>query len=126
MIVSDDGVPFEMCDIRKGYVDASQSQPATLYARDALTYAKDAATGVTIHNGQRAVGGSKIQDVTYRGDTNLTDPVDAPFVTRTPITLKVHHPVDGLPRSIRTAAVTEKSLWGNQYGATHGGVCNAS
>jgi ribose transport system substrate-binding protein len=126
MIVSDDGVPFEMCDIRKGYVAASQSQPATLYARDALTYAKDAATGVTVHVGQRAVGGSKIQNVTYRNDTNLTDPVDAPFVTKAPTTLKVHRPVDGLPRTIRTAAVTDKSLWGNQFGAAHGGVCHAS
>ena len=32
MVVSDDGVPFEMCDIGKGSIDASQSQPANLYA----------------------------------------------------------------------------------------------
>ena len=126
MVVSDDGVPFEMCDIRKGEIAASQSQPATLYARGALVYAKDAATGVRVHAGQRASGGSKIQNVTYRNDTNLTDPVDAPFVTRKATTLKVAHPVDGLPARIRTAAVTDKSLWGNQYGAAHGGVCNAS
>jgi ABC-type sugar transport system substrate-binding protein len=126
MVVSDDGVPFEMCDIRKGTVTASQSQPATLYARDALIYAKDAATGVTLHAGERARGGSKIQNVTYRHDTNLTDPVRAPFVTRTPTTLKVAHPVDGLSGRIRTVAVTNRSLWGNQYGAAHGGVCSVS
>jgi len=126
LVVSDDGVPFEMCDIRRGSVVASQSQPATLYARDALVYAKDAATGVTVHAGQAAHGGSKIQTVTYRHDSNLTDPVRAPFVTKTATTLKVAHPVDGLPGTIHTTAVTDKSLWGNQYGATHGGVCNVS
>ena len=31
-MVSDDGVPFEMCDITKGLTNASQSQPANLYA----------------------------------------------------------------------------------------------
>jgi ABC-type sugar transport system substrate-binding protein len=47
MLVSDDGVPFEMCDIANGSLDASQSQPANLYAQYALTYAADAAKGVT-------------------------------------------------------------------------------
>ncbi len=126
VVVSDDGVPFEMCDIRHGSLVASQSQPATLYARDALVYAKDAATGVRVRAGERTHGGSKIQNVTYRNDTNLTDPVDAPFVTKTATTLKVAHPVDGLPGTIHTVAVTSKSLWGNQYGVAHGGVCSVS
>ena len=47
MVVSDDGVPFEMCDVGKGTLDASQSQPADLYAYWALKYALDAANGVT-------------------------------------------------------------------------------
>ena len=38
-VVSDDGVPFEMCDISKGLTNASQSQPANLYAYWALKYA---------------------------------------------------------------------------------------
>ena len=42
MVVSDDGVPFEMCDVGNGTLDASQSQPANLYAYWALKYALDA------------------------------------------------------------------------------------
>src|ERR1700685_1476110 len=42
IVVSDDGVPFEMCDISKGMTNASQSQPANLYAEYALKYALDA------------------------------------------------------------------------------------
>ena len=33
ILISDDGVPFEMCDIGSGTVTASQSQPANLYAQ---------------------------------------------------------------------------------------------
>src|SRR6185437_5514791 len=33
ILVSDDGVPFEMCDIGNGSVAAAQSQPANLYAQ---------------------------------------------------------------------------------------------
>src|SRR5580693_6407198 len=33
ILISDDGVPFEMCDIANGTVSASQSQPANLYAQ---------------------------------------------------------------------------------------------
>ena len=32
LVVSDDGVPFEMCDVGNGTLSASQSQPANLYA----------------------------------------------------------------------------------------------
>src|SRR5580692_1073994 len=52
LVVSDDGVPFEMCDISKGSLDASQSQPANLYAYWALKYALDAANGVKLSAGQ--------------------------------------------------------------------------
>src|SRR5580698_6534017 len=48
MLISDDGVPFEMCDIGNGSVSASQSQPANLYAQYALTYAVDAAKGIKL------------------------------------------------------------------------------
>ena len=48
ILISDDGVPFEMCDIGNGSVTASQSQPANLYAQYALTYAVDAAKGVEL------------------------------------------------------------------------------
>jgi ABC-type sugar transport system substrate-binding protein len=126
MLISDDGVPFEMCDIGNGSVTASQSQPANLYAKYALTYALDAANGVKLHAGDVGGGAPKLQNVSYHGDTNLADPIVAPFVTKTNATLKVSHPVDGLPASTPTTSVHNSSLWGNVYGAAHGGVCSAS
>jgi ABC-type sugar transport system substrate-binding protein len=51
-VISDDGVPFEMCDISQGTLSASQSQPANLYAEWALKYAQDAANGVKLSVGQ--------------------------------------------------------------------------
>ena len=126
LLVSDDGVPFEMCDIGKGTLTASQSQPATLYAKWALTYAKDAAEGKTLKAGMPGGGAPKLMNVSYKGDTNLSDPIVAPFVTKTREKLTVAHPVDGLPGTITSTPVSSKSLWGNQFGASHGGVCAAS
>jgi ABC-type sugar transport system substrate-binding protein len=126
ILVSDDGVPFEMCDIGSGAVSASQSQPANLYAQYALTYAVDAAKGVKLAVGQVGGGAPTLQNVTYQGDTNLADPIVAPFVTKTAATLAVTTPVDGLPASVTTTPVTDQTLWGNVYGAAHGGVCSAS
>jgi ABC-type sugar transport system substrate-binding protein len=126
LIVSDDGVPFEMCDIGNGTLSASQSQPANLYAEWALKYALDAAQGVTLSAGQPGGGAPALQDVTYAGDTNLADPIVAPFVTRAQQTLTVGTAVDGLPASFATTPVSDSSLWGNVYGAAHGGVCSSS
>ena len=56
IVVSDDGVPFEMCDIGNGPVNASQSQPANLYAQYALNYAVDAAKGVKLKPGEPGGG----------------------------------------------------------------------
>ncbi|HWE58636.1 MAG TPA: sugar ABC transporter substrate-binding protein [Solirubrobacteraceae bacterium] len=126
MLISDDGVPFEMCDIGKGTVTASQSQPANLYAKYALTYAVDAAKGMKLHAGQAGGGAPALQNVSYHGDVNLADPIVAPFVTDKGATLKLSSPVDGLPGSTHTTPVNNKSLWGNVYGAAHGGVCSAS
>jgi simple sugar transport system substrate-binding protein/ribose transport system substrate-binding protein len=125
IVVSDDGVPFEMCDIAKGYTDASQSQPANLYAYWALKYALDAANGVTLHPGQPGGGAPKLQMVSFQGDSNLGDPMVAPFVTKTAQTFTVK-PVDGLSGTVQSTPVTNKQLWGNVYGAAHGGVCSAS
>ena len=86
-MVSDDGVPFEMCDISKGTLSASQSQPANLYAYWALKYALDAANGVKLSAGQPGGGAPTLQMVSYAGDTNLGDPIVAPFVTKTAQTL---------------------------------------
>jgi simple sugar transport system substrate-binding protein/ribose transport system substrate-binding protein len=126
MLISDDGVPFEMCDISNGSVTASQSQPANLYAQYALTYAVDAAKGVKLSAGQPGGGAPTLQNVTYQGDTNLADPIVAPFVTKTATSLTLASPVDGLPGSFTTTAVSDGTLWGNVYGQAHGGVCASS
>jgi simple sugar transport system substrate-binding protein/ribose transport system substrate-binding protein len=126
LVVSDDGVPFEMCDIGDDTVSASQSQPANLYAQYALTYAKDAADGVTLKAGQPGGGAPELQNVSFDGDTNLADPIVAPFVTKTATQLSVTTPVDGLPASFTTTPVSDANLWGNVYGKAHGGVCAAS
>jgi simple sugar transport system substrate-binding protein/ribose transport system substrate-binding protein len=126
ILISDDGVPFEMCDIGNGSVTASQSQPANLYAQYALTYAVDAAKGVKLAAGQPGGGAPTLQNVTYQGDTNLADPIVAPFVTKTATTLTLASPVDGLPGSFTTTAVSDQTLWGNVYGQAHGGVCASS
>ena len=126
ILISDDGVPFEMCDIGNGSVSASQSQPANLYAQYALTYAVDAAKGVKLSAGQPGGGAPTLQNVSYQGDTNLADPIVAPFVTKAQNTLTVTAPVDGLPGSVTTTPVSDSTLWGNVYGAAHGGVCSSS
>jgi ribose transport system substrate-binding protein len=126
ILISDDGVPFEMCDIGNGSVTASQSQPANLYAQYALTYAVDAAKGVKLSAGQPGGGAPALQNVSYQGDTNLADPIVAPFVTKTATTLTLSSPVDGLPGSFTTTAVNDSTLWGNVYGQAHGGVCASS
>jgi ABC-type sugar transport system substrate-binding protein len=125
IVVSDDGVPFEMCDISRGLTDASQSQPANLYAYWALKYAMDAAKGVALHAGQPGGGAPTLQTLSFGGDSNLGDPIVAPFVTKTTQTLTVK-PVDGLSGTVTTTPVTDASLWGNVFGAAHGGVCSAS
>ena len=126
ILISDDGVPFEMCDISNGSVSASQSQPANLYAQYAIKYAVDAANGVAHKVGDPGGGAPALANVTYQGDTNLADPIVAPFVTKDSSTLTLAKPVDGLPASVTTTAVSDNTLWGNAYGAAHGGVCSTS
>jgi len=125
LVVSDDGVPFEMCDIGNGSLDASQSQPANLYAEWALKYALDAANGVKLSAGQPGGGAPALQMVTYAGDANLGDPIVAPFVTKATQTLTVT-PVDGLSGTVTTTPVSNSDLWGNVYGSAHGGDCSSS
>ena len=115
-----------MSHISNGSVTASQSQPANLYAQYALTYAVDAAKGIKLAAGQPGGGAPTLQNVTYQGDTNLADPIVAPFVTKSATTLTLSSPVDGLPGTVTTTPVTDQTLWGNVYGAAHGGVCSSS
>ena len=124
-VVSDDGVPFEMCDISAGTTSASQSQPANLYAYCALKYGLDAAKGVVLKAGQPGGGAPTLQTLTYQSDTNLGDPIVAPFVTKAATTITVK-PVDGLTGNVITTPVTDAQLWGNVYGNAHGGVCSSS
>ena len=125
IVVSDDGVPFEMCDISNGSISASQSQPANLYAYWALKYAVDAANGVTLSAGQPGGGAPTLQMVSYAGDSNLGDPIVAPFVTKSAQTITIT-PVDGQSGTVTTTPVSDSALWGNVYGTAHGGVCSAS
>ena len=125
LVVSDDGVPFEMCDIGNGSTNASQSQPANLYAEWALKYAVDAAKGVVLKPGDPGGGAPALQTLSYQGDSNLGDPIVAPFVTKASQTLTVT-PVDGLSGTVSTTPVTDAQLWGNVYGNQHGGVCSAA
>ena len=125
LLVSDDGVPFEMCDISQGTLTASQSQPANLYAYWALKYAQDAAKGVKLAAGQPGGGAPTLQMVSFGGTSNLGDPIVPPFVTKAAQTFHVT-PVAGLSGAVATTQVTNASLWGNVYGNAHGGVCSSS
>jgi ribose transport system substrate-binding protein len=122
ILIGDDGVPYEMCDIQRGDLSAASSQPANLYAQGALTYALDAATGKSLSVGQKAIGAPSLQNVTYRGDTNIGDPIVAPFVTKTRMTL-TGKGIPGAPGTLTTTPVSDTALWGNVYGKAHGGDC---
>jgi len=76
--------------------------------------------------GEPGGGAPALQNVTYQGDTNLADPIVAPFVTKAQATLTLATPVAGLPATVTTTAVTDQTLWGNVYGNAHGGVCTSS
>jgi ABC-type sugar transport system substrate-binding protein len=125
ILIGDDGIPQEMCYVGRGTESASQSQPANLYAEWALKYALDAANGVNLKVGDPGGGAPALQNVTYQGDSNLGDPIVAPFVAKTTEHLTVTG-VDGVPGDVVTTAVTNSGLWGNVYGKAHGGVCNGA
>ena len=122
IVIGDDGVPYEMCDISRGTESASSSQPANLYAKGALTYALDAAKGVKLKVGDPGLGAPSLQDVSYQGDSNLADPIVAPFVTKKTLHLSVKG-TPNAPGKLTTTPVADAKLWGNVYGAAHGGVC---
>ena len=52
LIVSDDGVPFEMCDISKGITNASQSQPEPVCLLGAQVRDGRRAHGVALNPGE--------------------------------------------------------------------------
>ena len=89
-IVSNDGIPQEFKAIREGQIDATVSQPADLYAKWALFYAKAALDGKTFAPG-KTDHDSIIVDV---GGGRLEDQLAAPLVTK--------------------ENVDDPGLWGNQ------------
>ncbi|MEV0378398.1 sugar ABC transporter substrate-binding protein [Nonomuraea sp. NPDC050643] len=88
-VISNDGIPQEFESIRKGDIDATVSQPADLYAKYALYYAKAAAEGKSFKAGPTDHGSTIIQL-----PNGLEDQLPAPLVTK--------------------ENVDDKSLWGNQ------------
>ena len=89
VVVSNDGVPFELQNIRAGTQDATVSQPADLYAKYSVYYARQALEGKTYTAGEASGHGTNF--INLYG--NLEDPIKAPLVTK--------------------ANVNDKSLWGN-------------
>jgi ABC-type sugar transport system substrate-binding protein len=87
-IISNDGIPQEFDAIRKGQIDATVSQPADLYAKYALYYAKAAAAGKTFKAGPTDHNSTIVQL-----PNGLEDQLPAPLVTK--------------------KNVDDKSLWGN-------------
>src|SRR5690349_21930640 len=90
-IISNDGIPQEFDAIRKGRIDATISQPADLYAKYAIYYAKAAAEGKTFNPGPTDHDSTIIQI-----PNGLEDQLPAPLVTK--------------------ENVDDKALWGNNIG----------
>ncbi|GAA4258394.1 sugar ABC transporter substrate-binding protein [Dactylosporangium darangshiense] len=91
-IVSNDGIPQEFDAIRKGEIDATVSQPADLYAKYALFYAKAAVDGKKFEPGKTDHDSTIVQV----REGVLEDQLPAPLVTKD--------------------NVDDKALWGNQIG----------
>ena len=92
VIVSNDGIPQEFDAIRAGQIDATVSQPADLYSKYALFYAKAAIEGKTFKPGPTDHDSTIIEV----RDGVLEDQLPAPLVTKD--------------------NVDDKALWGNQVG----------
>jgi ribose transport system substrate-binding protein len=88
-VVSNDGIPQEFEAIRKGEIDATVSQPADLYAKYALFYAKAALEGKTFQPGPTDHDSTIIQL-----PNGLEDQLPAPLITK--------------------ENVDDQALWGNQ------------
>jgi ribose transport system substrate-binding protein len=102
-IVSNDGIPQELKEIKAGNIDATVSQPADQYAKYALSYVQAAVEGKTFAPGKTDHDSTIIN--TPQG--NLEDQLAAPLVT-----------ADGQPvGDIKTVGVDDKSLWGNNLGS---------
>lgn len=76
-IISNDGIPEELDAIKAGKIDATVSQPADLYAKYALFYAKAALDGKTFKEGPTDHGSTIIKI-----PGGLEDQLPAPLVTQ--------------------------------------------
>ncbi|OIV35808.1 ABC transporter substrate-binding protein [Mangrovactinospora gilvigrisea] len=101
-IVSNDGIPQELKDIKAGQIDATVSQPADQYAKYGLFYIKAAIDGKTFKPGKTDHGSTIIR--TPQG--NLEDQLPAPLVTLD----------GGSYGGITSVKPDDTSLWGNHLG----------
>ncbi|MEU6851290.1 sugar ABC transporter substrate-binding protein [Actinacidiphila alni] len=90
-IISNDGIPEEFKAIKAGQIDATVSQPADLYAKYALYYAKEALAGKTFEPGK-----TDHDSTIIKIPNGLEDQLPAPLVTKD--------------------NVDDSSLWANQLG----------
>lgn len=101
-VVSNDGIPQELQEIRAGNIDATVSQPADQYAKYALTYLKAAIDGKTFQPGPTDHDSTIIQ---VRPGL-LEDQLAAPLVTS-----------DGAAYGgVTSIKPDDKTLWGNNLG----------
>jgi ABC-type sugar transport system substrate-binding protein len=98
-VVSNDGIPEELKDIGAGLIDATVSQPADLYAKYGLYYAKAAMEGKTFQAGPTDHGSTIIQV----REGVLEDQLAAPLVTLDAATIGGE----------KTLKFDDKTLWGN-------------
>lgn len=98
-IVSNDGIPEELKDIRAGLIDATVSQPADLYAKYGLYYIKAAIAGKVFKPGPTDHNSTIIQ---VRPGL-LEDQLQAPLVTK----------IGGKVGTVTSVPVSDTSLWGN-------------
>jgi len=90
-IISNDGIPEEFKAIRAGQIDATISQPADLYSKYALYYAKEALAGKKFQPGP-----TDHDSTIIKIPNGLEDQLPAPLVTK--------------------SNVDDTSLWANQLG----------
>ncbi|MET9483022.1 sugar ABC transporter substrate-binding protein [Streptomyces sp. NPDC006638] len=88
-IISNDGIPEELDAIRAGKIDATISQPADLYAKYALYWAKEALAGTT-----PKAGATDHDSTIIKIPNGFEDQLPAPLVTK--------------------ANVDDPKLWANQ------------
>jgi ribose transport system substrate-binding protein len=99
-VVSNDGIPEELKDIKAGTIDATVSQPADLYAKYGVDYVEAAAQGKTYKPGPTDHDSTIIQ---VRPGV-MEDQLPAPLVTRD----------GGSYGTEQSVKYDDSSLWGNQ------------